>query len=155
MVHNIQHTQLASTNHTLYLQCQSTTSSVQWLYTAQRPHLQSRWVGLDLCARARYGMIDRFLLGGMLTLVVSTLLLAFLVYAVFVLFWNKNEEEDTDINNFIVDAGEGECVRSHACSQLVLRFLPRSQLSNHNYKPDVGTFPANHVSCLELVPGYQ
>ena len=48
----------------------------------------------------------------MFALVVSTLLLAFLVYAVFVLFWNKNEEEGTDINNFIVDAGEGECVRS-------------------------------------------
>ena len=61
-------------------------------------------------------MIDRSLFGGMLALIVSTLLLAFLVYAVFVLFWNKNEEEDTDINNFIVDAGEGECVRSHVAS---------------------------------------
>ena len=49
---------------------------------------------------------------GMFALVVSTLLLAFLVYAVFVLFWNKNEEENTDINNFIVDVGEGECIAS-------------------------------------------
>ena len=43
-----------------------------------------------------------------LTLVLSTLLLAFLVYAVFVIFCSRNRETNTDINDFIVDTGEGK-----------------------------------------------
>jgi len=42
-----------------------------------------------------------------LTLAVSTLLLAFLVYAVFVIFCRRNKEKNTNINDFIVDAEEG------------------------------------------------